>query len=42
MSTINASQLQELVNGVENLLSQPNISPELGQKVLSVATSSNR
>ncbi|KAL6462711.1 hypothetical protein MHYP_G00291330 [Metynnis hypsauchen] len=54
MSTLNASQLEQLVNGVENLLSGPNISLELGQKVLSlidrllssstdaVASSSNR
>ncbi|KAL7835383.1 hypothetical protein SRHO_G00277300 [Serrasalmus rhombeus] len=36
MSTLNASQLEQLVNGVENMLSGPNISLELGQKVLSL------
>ncbi|KAL7840656.1 hypothetical protein AOLI_G00259790 [Acnodon oligacanthus] len=36
MSTLNASQLEQLVSGVEKLLSGPNISLELGQKVLSL------
>uniref|UniRef100_A0AAR2KN49 Adhesion G protein-coupled receptor G2a n=1 Tax=Pygocentrus nattereri TaxID=42514 RepID=A0AAR2KN49_PYGNA len=36
MSTLNASQLEQLVNGVENMLSGPNISLELGHKVLSL------